>query len=237
MCIAILGVVLWRPTPFGAKEGAFVNLADTQAGAKRCECVVFHHVPKSAGTSMYHAAEAMFGKSNVWIKYADQRGKQPPPGYRFYAGHLTPALNTSCCRMTVLRSPVERVLSLLRYHGHKSATKQLRVMSTDSWTTDKTVCTGWCAEYHNELVHFMVSLEWDHYSPNYVTSPREMRWTDVGRATATIRAMDFVCVQEYLQLCLNRIAAATGVPDVHTRLSLDGSRVLSPSNKPTPLSA
>ena len=159
--------------------------------------MVYHHVPKSAGTSVSNALDMMLGA--CYSRYGDRQGCVPPlTGYSCYVGHWTPALPTRCCRMTVLREPVDRTLSSLHFNGVNDAASQLETLRDTRG-----------AMYFNKYVRFFSSPVWDTFGGDGALgrydAPRDLTEDDYRRAIRTLLAMDLVCLTSELDGCMRRV--------------------------------
>ena len=116
-------------------------------------CLVHHHVPKTYGTLI-----------SRWVKGAFLfYGANLPPlpmNRPLYMGHWTIALSRpaiqNCAHMTIMRDPVERVLSALKFHGKP-------VTQWESCIRGDASCRG-SFEYNNDLTRmFSARRTENHY--------------------------------------------------------------------------
>jgi hypothetical protein len=108
------------------------------------DCIVFFHIPKAGGSSfnmfLNRVQETMGWKIPNWGTYWFQHHRTPPSELSvgetdkgsftansqvIHRGHLTPSFldftsTQNCLTFTMLREPVDRVISAFYYHGHKT---------------------------------------------------------------------------------------------------------------------
>lgn len=91
---------------------------------ERDRCVIFYHVPKTAGASYRRPAGW-----DEWSTYAPLPQRPPPElqqDWLFLRGHWTPGfkseyLHRDCWEVTILRDPLMHALSAFYFHGHESS--------------------------------------------------------------------------------------------------------------------
>ena len=106
----------------------------TQGHQHHDPCLVFYHVPKVGGTTTSRLLQSLARYWN-WTSYAwtDDRRPLTMAAQRnhhlnqgaLHQGHVTPYFaekthTQQCWTLTVLRHPVDRVISAFYYHGHAS---------------------------------------------------------------------------------------------------------------------
>lgn len=97
--------------------------------------VVFHHIPKTAGTTLNAILRENYGETFQRIKPGHWKRIKIKPGTSCVSGHLpygVPKWNRAE-RITILRDPVARSVSLYRYilhtikHKHRRKAQRLRI--------------------------------------------------------------------------------------------------------------
>lgn len=84
--------------------------------------IVFLHIPKTAGQTVHNAIASKFKPddiSPIRVHTQARGGRQMPPGYKFYSGHLDwtelTELPSRRFTFTILRDPKERIASFYFY--------------------------------------------------------------------------------------------------------------------------
>ena len=201
---AVLVPVVLCFSAFGARQGTSRGLRNQQ-----CKCIVFHHVPKSGGLSVSAELDYMLGK--CFSLYSKMHNVPPPEGYPCYVGHWTPAMPTKCCRMTVLRDPIQRAESALFFHGHVSSRSQISAILGDKNCNPATGCYKF--EYNNDYTRFFSTLVWDHFSPEYVAENMfNVTDEDMLLAELQLQKMDLVCFLRNIDWCLEQVFDMMQIP-------------------------
>ena len=130
-------------------------LRQRMATGAREACVVFHHIPKTAGALDGGILPSGSGK-RVWAHYGALPASPPvdKDEYALFQGHWTPAfsdefLGRNCWRVTMLREPIDHALSAFYFHGHTTPEWPSCLAGRCSVTTSAGG-NGCCAEQYAE---------------------------------------------------------------------------------------
>jgi len=161
-----------------------------------------------------------------WYSFFGKYGDRDPVPYyegslktrynynKIHIGHMTPRFeaktNTSkCYKMTLLREPVDRVMSAFYYHKHR----------TEEWPSCFQLrCRLW-HEYINDVVRRFASFgtAWNSYQTKKYLSgddkEKGVKPEALEAAKATVADFDFVCFLDSLPDCIRDIAKALNVPN------------------------
>jgi hypothetical protein len=181
-------------------------------------CLVFFHVPKTAGSSVRRFLRQLSGelrwKFKMWYDSNDKlnNNKKNWTAGMLHAGHVTSrfleATHTqSCLRLTVLREPADRVISLYYFLQAQRRSKEA-ILATPAWEDclfhrNKTKCSSF-HQYQNEVTRLFAgeSLQWStiNNAPDYVNMP--MNATTLKSAKQFLfQQTDLVCFQDHLDDC------------------------------------
>ena len=188
--------------------------------AKRPDCLVFLHLPKTAGRTTREALFVPLAKAigkPLLSHYGGTANMRPEnlEKYGLFTGHwaagFVPAMlqGRNCATMTVLREPVSRVISAFYYHWHRG-TDWPACLSAGPPLINDTECRL-RVQYINDMTRLFAGEGfWDHYNTSrYAAVP--VTASSLQRAKAGLAAVDFVCFADDLHPCLARVAAAFNV--------------------------
>jgi len=184
------------------------------------DCLVFFHVPKTAGTSFRHflhdLSKDLQWKFRMWYSPKPGLPKHVKRHQVVHVGHVTASFPTAthmqhCLRITVLREPMQRVASLYRFLLRHSPAGSM------AWEPclnqqNRSSCHAW-HQFQNEVTRlFSVS---DVQLWNAVTA--EPRYTEqpliditVAAAMKTLCGMHFVCFMDRLAECERAVRRLVG---------------------------
>lgn len=194
-------------------------------------CMIVYHIPKTGGTSMeiyLKQLEKVLGwKWLDWERTKSRRRDNVPSltesfGYQstknftdqfIHEGHITPGFenytNTqNCYKVTVLREPIDRVISAFYFHGHKHE-HWYRCLYERCWKQ---------FEYINDVVRrFAGKTNWWHSfnEEKYVVGeelpPNDLTTTDLEAAKQRLLSFDAVCFLHNMTACFQEFVDDTFV--------------------------
>lgn len=160
--------------------------------------IVFLHIPKTAGQNVHNAIAARFSPgevSPVRVHTQPADGRQMPPGYKFYSGHIdwteVDELPTNRFVFTILRDPRERIASFYFY-----LRKEAEALSNEALkrpeNTGKRLILEWSADDYffggDRMWSEFILDHYDNFYCHYLAT-RKMR----GRSTiATLSTSDLI---------------------------------------------
>ena len=208
--------------------------ANNDVSGRRPQCLLIYHVPKTGGTSLeeyFHIIERKLNFNmfnwNYFVANYPNGVPQDKDNYKFdfqgfdrqmiHKGHITPNFEKvtgteSCAKITVLREPVDRVVSAFYFHGHKDK----------DWTSCLHGTLDKCKlqyEYINDVVRRFANLGtwWNSFKPSkYVvgTLPNDLSHAALEKAKERLDKFDYVCFLPDLRDCLQRFTKTVFGVDV-----------------------
>jgi hypothetical protein len=193
------------------QDEAFEGFQRRRPAPSQPDCIVAFHVPKTGGSSfklfLNEVGSTMGWTMQEWYSYWD-RYHDPPRGMLrekvIHRGHLTPTfLNVTatqnCLTVTMLREPVDRVISCFYYHKHITR-------EWESCLRHDTPCQ-WARQYQNDVTRLLsVNATWTQY--NYKTySAERIDREHLERAQQFLMDTDLVCFLDQFDDCKRKLLA------------------------------
>lgn len=189
--------------------------------------IVFLHIPKTAGQSVHAALHELVGGtafvSPVRVHTQEAEGRQMPPGYSLYSGHIDwtelESLPSDRFAFTILRDPRERIASF--YFYMRAEAKKL---SRDDLERPENRGKRMALERSADDYFFSGDANWqnfvqDHYNNFYVSylATRRMRGRQILNGLS-----DHACIEQALAgaRCLQAVYTTESLK----RLELDIGR-------------
>ncbi len=195
--------------------------------------ILFHHIPKTAGTSLIERAQEVFGSRVCEGRYDDQVSEAQIRDDRltFYHGHFSRrfvlrfrSLAPDAIIFTFVRHPFNRTLS--QYHNWTDRARVLRELSVIAAASGSTRQLRALRDKFEDTILSM-SLEsfltshdpdvlqaTDNVQAQYMTladaKPNHLRFH--AAATNAIGFYDFIGLQELFSPCLRLVEAKCGLP-------------------------
>ena len=225
------------------------------------------HIPKTAGTSLGFVLKQLSNQNHWTAKAWDPTIHAPVLSHAtstrhqtraevvynqsfVHRGHFTPrflqATHTDAClRFTVLREPVDRVLSQFYFYQSKAtaalqqqqqqqeeeSNAQYQLPATlrgysfnmtweDCLTPNSTVCVYW-NQYQNEMTRLLsgASIAWGRHNESHVQTV--VNTTTLRRTQQFLWDTDLICFWDQLEMCVQRLHQLlnlTGDPRRHISL-------------------
>jgi hypothetical protein len=138
-----------------------------------------------------------------------------------HIGHLTPRFEAEthtehCAKLTLLREPVDRVLSAFYYHGHKTEDWQKCLQATQSAgdaKNEKQPCKLWW-EYTNDVTRRFAAhgdgATWNSYVVEKYLKDDPLTLLSYQQAEATLAKFQFVCFIEDIRACISKLGRYYG---------------------------
>ncbi|GKZ01274.1 hypothetical protein MPSEU_001078400 [Mayamaea pseudoterrestris] len=215
------------PIPY-IEYGASYNASSVSVGvavnATHPNCLIVYHVPKTGGLTLGEYVK-LFARSMKWTfhhwyayynHFQDTAISKHPFPFRNHSvvhmGHMTRQFEREtqtqhCTKMTLLREPVDRVISAFYYHGHNDSDWQacLSVNASKS-------CRLWW-EYSNDVTRrFTTNHEtWNSYVTLKYLSNDPLTSRSLQEAQESLQQFDFVCFIDNMRDCILRLGQHYGV--------------------------
>lgn len=192
------------------------------------DCIVFFHIPKAGGSSfnmfLNKVQETMGWDMPNWGTYWFQHHTTPPSklaasdkdkdlfmAYEtvIHRGHLTPAFleftsTKKCLTFTMLREPIDRVISAFYYHGH-------RTIGWDYCLKNNTHCKH-SHEYQNGVTRlFSSNATWTSYDEKPFAAETLDRKQHLLKAQQFLMNVDLVCFLDDIDNCKRNLLAAANL--------------------------
>jgi len=194
------------------------------------DCLVVFHPPKSGGVSLGEMLESRVANElnwtlKQWYTFASHYRSGTPPtdanltsfnSSIYHLGHITPRFldetgTQNCWQMTLLREPVDRVVSAFYYHKH----------TTSEWDAclfgeKRSACRYQGHQYKNDVVRMFTSEHtWNSYFQEYYDFYEDLD-TDVDRtslhhAQQFLKDLDLVCFLDQFENCFRQLQDMLGV--------------------------
>lgn len=191
-------------------ELGYVPTATTTPPAR--DCLVVYHIPKTGGTSLgsllIQVEKALGWEYDAsWYNHYERFGNATPrtdyTHEAIHAGHFTGQFASlthteHCYAMTILRKPVDRVISAFYYHKHR----------TPEWEAclDNDRKCRHAFQYHNDMTRQLSNQTetWNTYDEDVfgLLSPDE---TSLEAAKSFLSTMDLVCFLDEFDQCCERL--------------------------------
>lgn len=186
---------------------------------EKAPCLVVYHIPKTGGLTLGQHLESLADKLDwhtmTWYeKVCRAYGNSRPPQIRSYnesvihIGHLTPHFEEvthtqACYKMTLLREPVDRVISAFNFHLHQQY---------DWGPCLEKRCRLW-HEYHNDVVRRFAargsawhSFSLESYLGDQEDKQDEMESSLLADAQRSLESLDFVCFLDNIRGCIEQVS-------------------------------
>lgn len=225
---------------FTAPEPNDVVKKNQSTYPKKDKCLIFYHVPKSAGESLHQWFDDNHVKfwSHYWV--LDDSKELPPSDrglgrekYKFhevdvYMGHWTPKiketllsrdnLRRNCYEVTVLRNPLERTASMLFYSLPGVAPTRYIPLLKDPKNEMNWPDVGIRKFYQDARWYFEnicrqfsgLTRTWNEYDRDYSLNLNST--CDVKLAKTSLMKMDFVGFVEHIDVFISTIGDMLGLP-------------------------
>lgn len=192
-----------------------------------------HHIPKTAGTSLYVSYVEAFGHSNILRIYDSTKVREFENGnignlskYKIVHGHFKPRITqnngaTQIRRIVWIRDPIERSYSLMchmiRHQPHKQEIKQLYKIFGD----DLFKCGPDAFEY------FVTSGEFSHLNRPYQSYFSEVNIDEIDFVGSIHRYdQDIKRLSMLLQCELNTFVKNPGQPSIKYKIIENRDRLM-----------
>jgi type II secretory pathway pseudopilin PulG len=185
------------------------------------DCIVAFHIPKTGGSSyksfLYQVSRTMDWRMPEWYGYWNRyQDKSPSKLDRgtidkymirekaIHIGHLTPTFlketaTQNCLTVTMLREPVDRVVSAFYYHKHKTS-------EWESCLKHDTPCR-YAHEYQNDVTRrFSSNVTWNSYNQEVYSAGKVDR-ERLERAQQFLMDTDLVCFLDQFDDCKRELLA------------------------------
>jgi hypothetical protein len=196
------------------QDEAFEGFQRRRPAPTQPDCIVAFHVPKTGGSSfkffLNEVSRTMGWTMQEWYSYRNRYHDPAPRGMLrekvIHSGHLTPTfLNATatqnCLTVTMIREPVDRVISCFYYHGHNTR-------EWESCLRHDTPC--WLArQYQNDVTRmFSVNTTWNRNQYIYKTySAERIDREHLERAQQFLMDTDLVCFLDQFDDCKRKLLA------------------------------
>jgi hypothetical protein len=186
------------------------------------DCIVVFHIPKTGGSSfqlfLRKVQRTLGWKWPDWYTYRERHHETPPSKLTYnrdkfmvhhhviHMGHLTPSFlkETStehCLTITMLREPIDRVISAFYYHGHKTP-------EWESCLKNDTTCQ-YAHQYQNDNTRiFSANETWNAY--NIKTATKVDR-KHLQKAQQFLSSVDLLCFLDHFEDCQRDFLAMTNL--------------------------
>ena len=216
------------------KDESVVQLQRQRPTPTNFDCIVFFHIPKTGGSSfnmfLNEVQQTMGWKMSNWITYWTRHRSTPPSELAvnkrvlhdkrssfmaheqvIHRGHLTPAFlnfasNQKCLTFTMLREPIDRVISAFYFHKHVTR-------EWNSCLKNNTPCKH-SHEYKNFVTRmFSSNATWTSYDEKAFTAATLDR-KHLQKAQQFLLNMDLVCFLDDIDNCKRDLLAAANLTQI-----------------------